>query len=339
MSEGEEIGRSREGQPIRAFRLGGGSKRISLLAGCHADEPVGPILLGHLAGFLAALPEEDPLLTRYQWWILPHINPDGEERNRGWQSAASGAYGLGEYLAAVVRELPGDDVEFGFPRDSADGGARPENLAAHRWWLGADGPFAFHASLHGMAIGAGPWFLIEPAWRDRCQHLMSRCAEATAAWGYALHDVERRGEKGFSRIARGFCTRPDSASMSRYFLARADEETAGRFRPSSMEVIRSLGGDPLTVVSEMPLFITPGVGDILGPPDPAAGVWRKRLEDWQAELAGIDPADADALGMASESVAMAASGAGLRAMPIRDQLRLQWTLVSAGLEQVELQTA
>ena len=339
LGEGNEIGRSREGRPIRAFSLGRGPRRVSLLAGCHADEPVGPILLRRLAGFLMALPDDDTLLTRYQWWILPHINPDGAARNRRWEKTTSNGYDLAQYLAAVVRELPGDDIEFGFPRDPEDSEARSENVAAYRWWLGAGGSYDFHASLHGMAVGAGPWFLIEPAWLGRCGHLMSRCAEASAALGYVMHDVERHGEKGFRRIQRGFCTRPDSASMRRHFLSLGDEEAAGRFRPSSMEAIRSFGGDALTVVSEMPLFITPGVGEQVGPPDPVADEWRRRLEGWRAELDSVDSASSRALADACAAVRSAAKAAGLRPMPIRDQLSLQWSLIAAGLEQVELEAS
>ncbi len=115
-SDGEEIGRSREGRPIRAFRLGRGPRRVSLIGGCHADEPVGPRLLRHLAGYLASLPERDPLLHSYEWWVLPHVNPDGEERNRAWHGDDDPAFDFTTYLGAVSRELPGDDIEFGFPR-------------------------------------------------------------------------------------------------------------------------------------------------------------------------------------------------------------------------------
>lgn len=335
-AEGEEIGRSREDRPIRAHRFGRGPLRISLLAGCHADEPVGPRLLRHLAAYLADLPPEDPMLLLHEWWIVPHLNPDGEARNRAWQREHAPAYELASYLASVVRELPGDDIEFGFPRDEADEGARPENRAAYRWWKEAAGPFAIHVSLHGMAIGAGPWFLIEPAWRERCGHLMESCSERTRALGYALHDVQRRGEKGFFRIARGFCTRPDSRYMREHFLSLGDAETAARFRPSSMETIRAEGGDPLTLVSEMPLFITPGVGEEVGPPDPAALAWRERLEGWRRRLleAAGTAQEIEAAGAAREIEAEARE-AGLRPMPVADQMRLQWAMIVAGLEQVE----
>lgn len=325
LDAGELIGGSREERPVRAFRFGRGARRVSLLAGCHADEPVGPRLLRHVAGYLSALADDDPLLSEYAWWIVPHINPDGAEHNRAWQHESADAYDLGEYLANVVREPPGDDIEFGFPRDEKDRDARPENCAVYDWWRAADGPFSLHVSLHGMAFAAGPWFLIEPAWRDRYDRIREICVRAVDELGYEFHDVERHGEKGFFRLERGFCTRPDSRYMREHFIAQGDPDTAGLFRPSSMEAVRSLGGDPLTLVSEMPLFITPGVGESLGPPDPLAEEWRQTLEGWRAELgAGGNAAD----------VTAAARARGLQPMPVRDQMELQWTFIAAGLEQI-----
>ena len=326
VGQGTRIGQSREGRAIEAFRFGSGPFRVSLVAGSHADEPVGPRMLRHLVSSLGSLSANDPLLAGYEWWIIPHVNPDGEERNRRWADGRIDSYDVGEYLTGVVRELPGDDTEFGYPRDIADMEARPENRAAWEWWRGAAAPFDLHVSLHGMGFAAGPWHLVEGAWRDRCGILVERCSAAAHGLGYVLHDVERGGEKGFERIERGFCTRPDSGRMREHFEALGDRETAARFRPSSMEAMRSLGGDPLTLVSEMPLFLTPGVGEELGPPDPAAEAWRARIMDWGGRLA----AGADASTISSEAAA-----AGVTPMPIRDQMELQWRLVTAGIEQVE----
>ena len=291
---GEEIGRSREGRPLRAFRFGNGPLRVSLLAGCHADEPVGPRLLRRLAGHLADLPARDPFLAAAEWWILPHVNPDGAARNGAWQrpdGAEPDAYDPGLYVRHAEREAPGDDIEFGFPRGPGDRGARPENRAAWRWWREAEGPFALHASLHGMATGTGPWYLVEPGWlgRPELERLLGRCRASASHAGYGLHDVERVGEKGFHRIDRGFATRPDHVSMREHFLAAGDPETAARFRPSSMETVRALGGDPLTLVSEVPLFLVPEAGA-----EPRAGE--------------MEP------------------------VPVVDQMRLQWAFVCAGLE-------
>ena len=320
---GRTIGQSVEGRPIIAHQLGSGPLRVSLIAGCHADEPVGPALLRRFAGLLLTLPAGDPLLRVAEWWIVPHLNPDGERRNRAWQLPIPDEFDSIRTLEGAIREQPGDDLEFGFPRGPGDESARPESRVLYEWWREAEGPFDLHASLHGMGFAAGPWFLLEPGWIDRTLALRDTCRLRTQELGYELHDVERQGEKGFHRIERGFCTRPDSASMRSYFLDRGDRDTAGRFRPSSMEAIRSLGGDPLTLVSEMPLFLTPGVGDSLGPPDPVLEDWKHRIATWRAALA--DP-DVDRNQLSEEIDAT-----GLRPMPVQDQMRLQWTFIAEGL--------
>lgn len=322
---GEVIGASRAGRPLAGYRFGDGTVRVSLIAGCHADEPVGPILLRRLVRFLAARAPREGVLSRFSWWIVPHINPDGAERNRAWSHDAGDAYDFATYLAHVVRELPGDDIEFGFPRDATDAGARPENRAVYDWWRSSKETFALHVSLHGMAVAGGPWFLIDPAWTDRCHHLMERCTAITGALGYGLHDVERHGEKGFKRIGRGFATRPNSVAMARYFLDRKDTETAARFRPSSMEAIRQFGGDALTLVSEVPLFILPGVGDTITPTDPAADAWRERIAGWRQRLQR---------GEAPDAIRREAGQSGVRGVPLLDQMNIQWEMIRAGLEQV-----
>ena len=323
---GRTIGRSLEGRPVLGYRFGSGPLRVSLIAGCHADEPVGPELLRRLTGFLLTLSPDDPLLRAAEWWIVPHVNPDGEARNRAWQNPIPDSFDPVRTLAGAIRELPGDDLEFGFPRDVEDAGGRPESRAVYDWWREADRPFDLHASLHGMGFAAGPWYLIEPGWVERTRVLRASCSRRTQQLGYTLHDVERQGEKGFHRIERGFCTRPDSQAMRDYFLARDDPDTAGRFRPSSMEAIRSLGGDPLTLVSEMPLFLTPGAGESPGPPDPALEAWKQRIVAWRAALS--DPVS-DHGELAAEMFE-----AGLRAMPVRHQMELQWTFIAAGLAEV-----
>ncbi|MDT8437092.1 MAG: M14 family zinc carboxypeptidase [Gemmatimonadota bacterium] len=331
-----EIGRSREGRPLHAYRFGTGPLRISLIAGCHADEPVGPRLLRSVAARLAALPAAASALRGREWWIVPHVNPDGAERNRSWQEAGADRYDPVAFLAGVQREPPGDDLEFGFPQGPDDPDARPEARALLAWWRKAGGPFHLHVSLHGMAFAAGPWFLVEPAWVDRTADLRARCAERVRALGYRLHDVERHGEKGFHRIAPGFCTRPDSESMRRHFLDRGDPETAARFRPSSMETIRSLGGDPLTLVSEMPLFLLPDVGEEIGPPDPAAEAWRRRLEGWRGALLAAPDAERSRV---ADEVRRDMDAAGLAPMAVRDQMAMQWTFIAAGVEAVESRAA
>lgn len=341
---GAELGRSREGRSLGGWTLGRGPRRISLIGGAHADEPVGPSCLRRLVAFLAGLPPEDPLVTEWAWFVVPHINPDGAAINETWAARtvpvtdSAGAddrgYLLSAYLDGVVRERPGDDLEFGFPRsagrDGEDPGARPEARAVAEL-LRRAAPLALHGSLHGMAFGTGPWFLLEREWIDRTDPLRRRLADRVHAMGYALHDVDRGGEKGFTRIAEGFCTRPDSGAMRRHFLERDDPETAGLFRPSSMETARSFGGDPLTIVSEMPLFLVPDAadggsgGEEGGPPLPLDVDGRKGFRLWADEILrsrGPDALDSEAARL------------GLRPMPLRDQMRLQLAFVDEALAAV-----
>lgn len=324
---GRAIGISREGREITGHVFGRGPLHVSLIGGCHADEPVGPAMLRRLAAFLASRPAGDPLLDEIAWYVVPHVNPDGEARNAAWSGTTLPAvdplgredrvYDLDLYLRHAVRELPGDDMEFGFPRDPGDSGARPENRAVAAFLAGG-APFRLHASFHGISFTSGPWFLIEPEWTDRTADLRESLRRRVRAMGYRPFDVDRGGEKGFRRIDEGFTTRPDSRSMIRWFEERGDLETAAKFRPSSMEYVRSLGGDPFTMVSEMPLFLRPlEEGETGRPDDP-------RFRAFLGRLAGKSP----------EEVRAEAERSGVQGMPIRDQMRLQLAFLEEALRVV-----
>lgn len=327
LPSGRVLGISREGREIVGHVFGRGPLHVSLIGGCHADEPVGPALLRRLASFLASRPADDPLLTSATWYAVPHVNPDGEARNAAWSDTTlpavdhlgreDRAYDLALYMRHVVRELPGDDMEFGFPRDREDSGARPENLAVAAF-LAEGAPFHLHASFHGISFTSGPWFLIEPEWIDRTAELRETLRRRVRAMGYQPFDVDRGGEKGFRRIDEGFTTRPDSRSMVRWFEERGDFETAAKFRPSSMEYVRSLGGDPFTMVSEMPLFLRPlEEGETGRPDDP-------RFRAFLGRLAGRPP----------DELRAEAGRSGVRGMPVRDQMRLQLAFLEEALSAV-----
>lgn len=329
---GLRIGSSRAGRPLLGHRLGSGGLHVSLVAGCHADEPVGPAMLRRLVAWLTRRPAGDPWLERISWWIVPHANPDGEAANALWtgrllpasdhRGGTDTAYDPAAYLSHAVREPPGDDLEFGFPRSTEDPGARPEARAIAAFLGAAGGPFHLHASFHGMGFAVGPWFLLEASWADRTRGLRDALRRRVSGMGYPLADPDRRGEKGFHRIDRGFTTRPDSGAMRRHFLDRGEPATAELFRPSSMEWVRSRGGDPLTLVSEMPLFLLEPGGAY---PSPVGTEGRLRFQAWLRGLLGrAEGAEAARL----------ASGQGVRGMPLRDQMRLQLAFLAHGLSAV-----
>lgn len=294
-------------------------------------------MLRHLATFLSNLDSKEPLLRDYRWFLVPHVNPDGAHRNAAWsdfrldaqdhRKAPDRGYDPALYVRHVVRELPGDDIEFGFPRDATDQEARPENLAV-AGFLETGAPFHLHGSFHGMGLAPGPWFLIEPSWIDRTGEMRRSLRRQVRAMGYPLFDVDREGEKGFRRIDEGFSTRPDSRAMQRHFLALDDPATAAKFRPSSMEFVRELGGDPLTFVSEMPLFLFSEPSSRSRVPRFETGTkGRRRLLDELQELAS---------GPSLERARNEMIELGIQAMPIRDQMRLQLAFLQEGLNSIEV---
>lgn len=316
----EEIGRSRQGRPLHGVVAGRGPLRVSLIAGCHGDEPVGP---AWLSAFAHALESGHPLGEVATFHIVPDANPDGAAANARWWRHGDGAGDLPAYLAHRVREAPGDDLEFGFPGAPAgDDGIRPE-AAAIAAFLAAEGPLDLHGSLHGLGFGEGPWFLVEPAWEDRLAPYHRACLDAAAREGLRPHDLDRHGEKGFRRLGVGLCTRPDSRAMRDHFLARGDAATAALFRPSSMEFTRSLGGDPFTFVTEVPLFLQSGAAD------PA---WPDRLGRWTRELARAERAGCWPTG--ATQVEDEARHHGVRPLPLEVQFRLIGAQVDAAVELV-----
>ena len=304
------IGASREGSDLFGLRLGEGARHVSIIAGCHADEPVGPMTAQALPLILQRdFPE---LLKEYVFHIVPQMNPDGAARNRAW---FADPLSIEDYLQHALRELPGDDIEFGFGEGDA---VRPECRAAQAF-LGPHAPYAAHFSLHGMAFAEGAWCLICPEWTERAAQFMDRIAGLCARLEVPLHDVDRKGDKGFKRLREGFSTTPNSIAMKAFFLERDDPATASLFMPSSMEWVRSLGGDPLCIVTELPLVVvgqrSASLTDSISPD------LRNDLTKARALPAGELP---EAIGNISATYA-------LKPLPIEMQMRLQVAMIVLGL--------
>ena len=326
----ETIGESEEGRPVAGVVLGTGPRVVTLMAGAHADEPVGPetlrvLVLDGLAARGWGAPDGGlaALFERFTFRIVPHVNPDAEARNAAWTSAFDArrpVESLGLYLRHRLREAPGRDIEFAFPD------RRLETAAATRF-LFSDGPPALHASLHGMGFSEGALLLID------ADHLAAPATEALRAGfrsaaaeaGLALHDHDRGGDKGFAYGGPGFTSTPRGRAMRDHFLARGDAATAARFGLSSMETAARVATDagasaPLAVVTELPLFVfetphdhTPGV--------PAL------LHRWTE----LEPAVARAA-VSGESLAALVAPLGLRALSAEVAVRLHLRTLDLALD-------
>jgi hypothetical protein len=197
---------------------------------------------------------------------------------------------------------------------------RPENghVAA---FLREHGPFAMHASLHGMSAGEGAMLLINRPWTFRTQRLRDRIVQAAAAHGLRMHDHNRKGEKGFFWIEPGFQTTPRGDAMRTYFRAQDDPATARKFHDSSMEFVMGLGGDPLALVTELPLFLVENEDPTPGRPDNYLAL-RERLPEIKAKLEAGDDVD-DLL-----------APFGLHPVPLETAMRLQLRAIELGLDTV-----
>ena len=289
--------------------MGSGPLTVSITAGCHADEPTGPMTAQMLPRLLQA--HAPDLLERFSFRVAPQMNPDGADRNRPWFSETPNFL---TYLAHAHREMPGDDVEFGF---SVGPEARPECRAAIPF-LWHQAPVAAHFSLHGMAWAEGAWYLLNAPWAKRSLALREQLYAITAAQGMGLHEIDRKGAKGFTRIAEGFATTPSSVAMQAFFVGENDPEMAKKFLPSSMEVAMATGDDPLCMVSELPLFLL-GVPPVID--DPVLFRFRDALN--AARAAGDQ-----------ESLKQLIKTFRVTPVPFETQIRLQFAMMVCALNQV-----
>lgn len=322
-----DLGRSEEGRPLYGVTLGRGPRLVTLVAGAHADEPVGPETLRTFV--LEALAQRERLasggglLERFSFRVLPHVNPDAEARNRPWIERWPD---LGAYLRHRRREPPGRDVEFGYPA------MRPENRAA-AGFLFDGAPIALHASLHSMGFAEGALLLVDRHWAEgpgaeRLAALREGLEAAARAEGLRLHDHDRGGEKGIRYYGPGLWSTPEAEAMRGHFLARGDEATAAAFFLSSMEMARLAGYDaarrrhPLCLVTELPLFVVgkpyerrPGVAA-------AHLALQERLAGLRLRLGRGEEVDAEAELAAFE----------IRPLGLEAAVRLQLRCLELGLE-------
>ncbi len=307
------LGETSNRRPIVGITIGTGETRVSLLAGSHADEPVGPETLRlFVTRLLRRRDDFRKLLEAVTFVVLPHVNPDGESRNRPWIREWPNPVA---YLRDAVREPPGEDIEFGYP------GMRRENEVVARF-LKRFAPLDMHVSLHGMGFAEGGLLLIDPHWGYRTEMLQSGYRDALKGIGLGLHDHNRMGEKGFFYLGPGFTTTPSGAGMRAYFHSQGDDATAALFHDSSMEFVRSLGGDPLSLVTEIPLF------SLGAPADHEPGVPKTYLE-WRAALPGIRKK----LGR-GKPIEDALAGFFLQPVSTRDAVGVQLKTIELGIQTV-----
>ncbi|MFK4145297.1 M14 family zinc carboxypeptidase [Streptomyces sp. NPDC004065] len=141
------VGTSRAGTPLWLLSVGHGPRQALVVAGPHANEPVGGATVLRLAErvLTAGGAGEDTDVT---WNLLLCLDPDGSRRNEDW---LTGPYTLGHYFRHFFR--PGFLEQPEWLPDGAASAALPETRAL----LAVQDelrPF-LQVSLHGVDVGGG----------------------------------------------------------------------------------------------------------------------------------------------------------------------------------------
>ncbi|QYX76857.1 dehydrogenase [Streptomyces akebiae] len=162
------VGTSRAGTPMWLLSVGRGGRHTLIVAGPHANEPVGGATVLRLAERALA----DPRLSDAAdttWNLLLSLDPDGSRRNEGW---LRGPYTLGHHFRHFFR--PGFLEQPEWLPDGAAGAVLPETRAL----LDLQDelrPF-FQCSLHGVDVGGGFVELTRdlPGLAERVAHVAAR---------------------------------------------------------------------------------------------------------------------------------------------------------------------
>ena len=255
-----EIGASKAGHTLHGVSVGDPSLPVvSVVAGAHPDEPLGPMAALRL---LAQWPR-NPLRQSVRLAVVPILDVDGSLEQATWLSDWETGPDFQSCLTHRLRRRLGEDREFSWPGQVWTGTVLPECRAADAFFR-EQGPSIAHLTLHGMLASSGAWFLLcrqslrdAQLWRD-LHGLAADC-------DVGLHDMPRNGEKGFRRVGRGFCTIPNGVAMRRWLCEHQGDPqvpAADSSALSSMEAAcvraRAEGApEPLCAVSEFPLFVLP----------------------------------------------------------------------------------
>jgi len=150
-------GRSRQGQDLPLLTVRGGAVNVGVVAGAHANEPVGGATVLALAERVLSQPELREAVT---WYLLPSSDPDGLLLTEPWFSSSwpptMEAYHRGFYRPAS-QDLP----EWTFPVQDGVSALLPETQAMMKFIDSV--PMAALISLHGSDSGGS---YTEPAGED-----------------------------------------------------------------------------------------------------------------------------------------------------------------------------
>ena len=154
-----ELGRSREGRPVRCLTVGAGERAAVALGAPHPNEPVGVMTVSYLAERLAAEPDLAAELG-VTWHLVKAWDIDGLALNEGW---LKGPFTLFDYARHYFRPDFADQPDWTFPvrhKRLAFDAPTPEAACGMR--LIDEVRPDLLLSLHNCSFGGAYWYETEP---------------------------------------------------------------------------------------------------------------------------------------------------------------------------------
>lgn len=246
------VGKSRQGDPIEALKIGDGPKTALLFAMPHPNEPIGSMTLEYLAGRLA----EDSALREslgYTWYLIKCIDPDGMRLNEGW---FKGPFSLENYARDYYRPPMNQQVDWTFPVDYKTvrfDQPLPETQALMTLIEHTRPDFLY--SLHNSGFGGAYFYISEEAKPlHEPFHALVKSQELPLHLGEPEIPIAKEHAKAIFELP--------SFSALYDFLEESGGDPANVITggASSDDYARRLG-DPFCLVCEMPYFYNSAIHD------------------------------------------------------------------------------
>ncbi|GAA1164251.1 M14 family zinc carboxypeptidase [Streptomyces hebeiensis] len=271
------IGRSRAGEPIRVLSVGHGSRDVLVVAGPHANEPIGGVTALRLAHYLAragrpggpsARVPYGPWISDATWHFVLCLDPDGARRNERW---LKGPMTFAHHYRHFFR--PGFARQPEWLPTEPGAAPMPETRALLR--LQDELRPYLQCSLHGVDVG-GSFVQLTRELPGLADHLNRSAAEFRIP-------VERGPYDAFfwPSPGPGVYDMPRPQEADQFLSLPAATATSTWLRPHRYGT--------LTAVVEAPMWAVEEVGDTAPHPDPHGALEdiSRRLREDARLLAGL----------------------------------------------------
>jgi zinc carboxypeptidase len=104
-----QIGTSSRGRPILSTEIGNGKKSALIFGFPHSNEPVGSLTCLSLIRIIS---ENEYLINKFTWHIIPCADPDGAKLNEGW---FKGKFTIEKYAKNFYRSMTPLQTDWTFP--------------------------------------------------------------------------------------------------------------------------------------------------------------------------------------------------------------------------------